>query len=64
MEAELLQNIIVNLPNFIFAALCIAALMKRLSNQDRLIDRLIDKWEKCEDNNDTQALLATQKAGE
>jgi len=63
-ESDLLNTMVLSIPNFVFASIAIFALMQRLKNQDVLVNRLIEKWEKCEDNNDTQTLLATKKAGE
>lgn len=60
MEAQMIETIIVNLPNFVFAGIAVFALMRRLGKKDELINRLIDKWEKCEEANDTREIIASK----
>lgn len=58
MEVEFLQMIIVNLPNFFFAFVLFVALMRIIDQQYKRIDKLLDMYERCEDDNDKQKLLA------
>ena len=48
----LIEQIVTGAPNFIFAIVAVLALMRRLSHQDTLIDRLINQWAECEEEHD------------
>lgn len=62
METDMLNNMILQAPNFVGFIFAILILNRVISMQEKRIDTLIAQWEKCEDDRERRtAQVASNK---
>lgn len=62
MSEELINTIVLQAPNFIGYTLLAVILLYVIRLQQKLIMTLVEKWERCEDDNDKVSILSSHQA--